>query len=469
MSESDVVNASPTKSFFVRMLTRDIALSDAILDLIDNSLDGALRLSAGRNPEYDKYIIKITLNSDRFQIEDNCGGIPRDIAINYAFKMGRDPDDERDSDTETIGSYGIGMKRAIFKMGKSAVVKTMHDKDSYQIPIAETWLNEQDWTKLPLEKISSLGFVGTVIEVEKLYDGVSKHFRSESFKNELISSIGHHFTSFIEKGLVVKVNDIKVEPSFIRILMSNSNKGPAPYFYKKTIDDVEVTITVGLNASDGISSDDEGGDDTNPFTEPRTLVSSGWTIFCNDRAIIVGDKTRLTGWGDGLPLFHAQFSIITGIVDFRSTNVDKLPITTTKRDLDTSSDIWLETRNKMKEGLRIWVNYTNKWKNFRRNAQTEYWKEAKPLSIADIAKTVERIKPVKKSPSGESEYNPLKTGEIPQPPSDKPSIKRIVFTKSVEEIKFISEELFDSPEEPPSQVGERCFDKVYKDLKSKRN
>ena len=26
----------------------------------------------------------------------NCGGIPRDVAINYAFKMGREPDDDRE-------------------------------------------------------------------------------------------------------------------------------------------------------------------------------------------------------------------------------------------------------------------------------------------------------------------------------------------------------------------------------------
>ena len=35
--------ASPTKQFFVNMLTRDIELQDAILDLLDNCVDGILR------------------------------------------------------------------------------------------------------------------------------------------------------------------------------------------------------------------------------------------------------------------------------------------------------------------------------------------------------------------------------------------------------------------------------------------
>lgn len=35
------VNANPTKEFFISMLTRDIDIRAAILELIDNSIDGA--------------------------------------------------------------------------------------------------------------------------------------------------------------------------------------------------------------------------------------------------------------------------------------------------------------------------------------------------------------------------------------------------------------------------------------------
>ena len=37
------VNAAPVKSFFVSMLTRDIKLEEAILDLLDNCVDGIIR------------------------------------------------------------------------------------------------------------------------------------------------------------------------------------------------------------------------------------------------------------------------------------------------------------------------------------------------------------------------------------------------------------------------------------------
>jgi hypothetical protein len=42
--------------------------------------------------------------------------------------------------------------------------------------------------------------------------------------------------------------------------------------------------------------------------------------------VIVGDKTRVPGWGYGIPLYHPQFSVITGIIEFRSTQADKLPV-----------------------------------------------------------------------------------------------------------------------------------------------
>ena len=88
--------ALPTKRFFVSMLTRDIDLTDAILDLVDNCLDGALRSAGSAAVEYSKHSIEIEVSAAMFKISDDCGGIPRIIAKNYAFKMGRELADERD-------------------------------------------------------------------------------------------------------------------------------------------------------------------------------------------------------------------------------------------------------------------------------------------------------------------------------------------------------------------------------------
>ena len=48
MIQKTVARAFPAKHFFVEMLTRDIELQDAILDLLDNCVDGAMRQNKGR-------------------------------------------------------------------------------------------------------------------------------------------------------------------------------------------------------------------------------------------------------------------------------------------------------------------------------------------------------------------------------------------------------------------------------------
>ena len=75
-----IEKGSPTKEFFVEMLTRDIELNDAILDLLDNCLDGVVRSCPERkkledDQYYRSYCAEINISKDSFTIRDNCGGI----------------------------------------------------------------------------------------------------------------------------------------------------------------------------------------------------------------------------------------------------------------------------------------------------------------------------------------------------------------------------------------------------------
>jgi hypothetical protein len=408
------------------------------------------------------------MNESTFVIEDDCGGIPRDVAVNYAFKMGREADDTRDAEDETIGMYGVGMKRAIFKMGETASVQTLHGDDCFEVSISPDWLKEKDWKPLPIRDLGTkegLAAPGTRITVTNLYQGVRRLFVSEAFINELKKSISEHFTMFLQRGLQVLVNDKAVAPVRVEVLVSDDASGPAPYVYQTLIEDVKVSITVGLNTGRGLPTDD---DESSDFERDRSSAASGWTVFCNDRAVIVGDKSRLTGWGDKLPLYHYQFSIITGIVEFRSHNAARLPVTTTKRALDASSDIWLQALVKMKEGMRLWVNYTNVWKSHpdNRALQSESWKSAKALSIRSVIETVSK-RPGAKVSGEVVEFNPVKQGVMPVPPAKSPTSRRIVFSKPIEEIRKVSKCLFDIEDEQPGVIGEKCFEIVSKQCDSK--
>lgn len=465
---TDHAEASPTKKFFVSMLTRDISLADAILDLVDNCLDGALRLANGGDVDYAQHWVKIQLSEELFSIEDNCGGIPREVAKNYAFKMGRAPDDDRDSESETIGMYGVGMKRAIFKMGRDALVRTRHGDDTFEVPISSEWLDDPGWAPLPIneptESNEVLDAPGTTIQVRELYGGVSRHYRNEAFENEVRAAIAEHFTMFLQRGLTVELNGVGVEPVHVEVLVSNRLDGPAPYIFQKTIDGVLVSITVGLNTSRPASSDDE----ESGFDEKRSSRTAGWTVLCNDRAVIVGDKSRLTGWGDGIPMYHDQFIVITGIIEFRATDAEKLPVTTTKRALDTSSNVWLESLVKMKEGMRVWITYTNQWKNHPRADQTEHWKDSRPLSLEQAVETVGKRAATKRS-GDRIEFNPKKAKVLPEPPGKKPSSRRIVFSRPIEEVRLVSRMFFDTDDEKPGAVGEKCFEVILAKAKKQES
>ncbi|MFQ3245596.1 MAG: hypothetical protein ACI9SP_002244 [Arenicella sp.] len=122
--DTQEANFTPTKRFFVDMLTRDIGLEDAILDLLDNCLDGVAR-SMKKNPDdidYTGFKAEITFDGKSFKISDNCGGIPTD-SIGYAFRMGK-PKDVPSEELATVGVYGIGMKRSIFKIGNHCTIET---------------------------------------------------------------------------------------------------------------------------------------------------------------------------------------------------------------------------------------------------------------------------------------------------------------------------------------------------------
>lgn len=459
---TDTAAALPTKKFFVDMLTKDISLDDAILDLVDNCLDGALRSSNGDTPDYGEYKVEIEFDADHFLIRDNCGGISRDIAKNYAFKMGRDTGDDRDNDRETVGMYGVGMKRAIFKMGRDTVVKTRYDEDCFEVPISSAWLELIEWKPLPINDVTGdqrLTYAGTEIRVDTLNEGVSRHFSNEFFEKKLCEAIAEHFTMFLQSGLKVNVNGKAIIPVKVEVLVSRNESAPSPYVYRNVINGVEVLITVGMNTSNWNPSADE-------FTEDAPPITSGWTILCNDRAVIVGDISRMTGWGDGMPIYHPQFSILTGIIEFKSNEAENLPITTTKRGLDTSSDVWLQTYPEMKKAMRVWLTYTNHWKNHAKEVRSEHWKDAKPQPVrVAVEQVLLRTGQGRETKKGAEIYNPLKAKVIPIPKDKILSGRRISFIKPKEEIKELSEALFGNDAESPARVGQVCFEQVLTNVR----
>ena len=151
---SEVVDASPTKQFFIEMITRDIDLQSCVLDLIDNCLDGATRTVAARKKtlgkvvaveKYDGFVVQLTVNKTQFVIKDNCGGISIKAAKEVAFHLGKPAYADKEN-SAVIGAYGIGMKRAVFKLGKNIDIDSSTVDEGFTIKIdVPAWEKEAGW------------------------------------------------------------------------------------------------------------------------------------------------------------------------------------------------------------------------------------------------------------------------------------------------------------------------------------
>ncbi len=456
--------ASPAKRFFVEMLTRDIELADAILDLLDNCIDGALR-SGAKDPKlpYKGFHAHIVLKPKSFSIRDNCGGIPRELAEEHAFRFGR-KDRGRDQELATVGVYGIGMKRAIFKLGTNCVIESRHGSDRFSVTIDKAWIDDDDKWELELtDAAPSMKTVGTAIVIDELLPSVGIAFTQDKggFVDEFHQVVQRHYSYVIEKGFEIKVNGKAVAPSSLQTLLDPNSftqkNGIAPYVYEAEHDGVSVNLMIGLYEK--LPTDQEQEDSEKGV---RNKDSAGWTIVCNDRVVVAADKSRLTGWGEAtVPAYHSQFIALAGVVIFKCNDAIKLPVTTTKRGIDQNSELFGHVKDIMREALKHFTSFTNKWKS-QTMERDEIQVAAKAVDIRSAAHSIpdDKWKAVKKGIQGRR-FVPT----LPEPVQENKT-RRIQFTKPIEEIAAIGAYLLEDSKAKPADVGIASFDWVLKKAQS---
>ena len=390
--------ASPTKAFFVRMITRDISLEDCILDLIDNSVDGAWQIQGARpmslsdKTKLSKFEIKIELNAVQFRIIDNCGGITLDQAAEYAFTFGR-----RDSDPHekySIGVYGIGMKRAVFKMGTEIKIRSTYPKkgktESFCVPIdVTTWLSKDEISSwdFDIDTDKPLPTPGVEILVRQLTEETATSFGDPSFVQRLRRTISRDYALHLHRGLVIRVNGVEIDGWAIE-LRSNRNIVPmrlARRLVVKTKQQGKIrteNVSVEIIAGMAVSPPEANEPNESDVKESR----SGWYVVCNGRVVLAADKSAVAGWGtDGWPKWHPQYDGFLGLVIFASENAKLLPLTTTKRSVDSSSAVYRTIMPYMREASKDWISYTNVRKQALDDAK-KIESKAKSLSMYEVAK-----------------------------------------------------------------------------------
>ena len=368
------INAMPTKAFFVDMLVKDIPLDRAVLDLVDNCIDGATRLHPNDDPNFTGLQIVLRLSDEQFEITDNCGGFDVETASEYAFRFGR-PKNAISTDF-SIGQFGVGMKRALFKFGRYFEVHstTRNQRWSMRVDVDE-WVNDErrwvfDFAEIIEDQDFSEEECGTRILVRRLRQEVASHFSAAYFKRKLAQTIRSHQRRFLARGLAIDFEGSHLTNTDLRIF-SGGQFSPVVEEYSLDEDtDAPVLVRIIAGASGSSPS------------------AAGWYIICNGRVILSADRSEATGWNsvaeqkDGIPKFHNQYARFRGVTFFDCRASRKLPWNTTKTGLDESSVTWQITYQKMLDHTRTVITFLNEL-----DGEIEVYGKTAPLLLALVDET----------------------------------------------------------------------------------
>lgn len=453
-----VVDARPTKRFFVRMLVRDIELVPAIVDLIDNSVDGAKRLAgadavgaatSGDEPNHQEDFdlserrIDLTLDGDRFVIDDNCGGIEVEDAVEYAFRFGRLPGAET-FDGE-VGQFGVGMKRALFKLGETFTITSVAPASSFVLDMdVSAWLeDEDDWT-LPLSEASTDAenqpeSLGTTIEVSNLLPSVRSEFAEEYFLQRLRAQIEFRHQPAITAGLEIRLNGHRLRSRPLALLSAD---GLSPRVIDKEMafdgESVRMRLFSGFVE---LQDEDADTDDPDKFSGGSL---AGWYLVCNGRMLLFADRTRLTGWGVEIADYHPQYRRFRGYVYLTGPSA-AMPWNTAKTTVDEDSTVWRTVRAEIVDALREARTVMNRIKTEVQEQTTserpvsEKLGQATQVSLSELPASEEMVVP-------------------PRPRRQPPTTKGVTYKVPMEAFKEVAGSLGVSS---AADVGRETFDYYY--------
>ena len=350
-------DAFPRKRFFLEMFTRDISVEDCILDLIDNSIDALIRTrnvdveqlllahGAPAAPD-DLPLVQLQVTDQRLRLTDRCGGIPEEIVAHDLFSFGH-------SDRYkpgVLGAYGIGMKRALFKLGEHFELRSRTRDGGFTVA-----LDVADWARNdrlrhhwqvpvgPGRSARSLRDAGTDISISRLRSDVKQRLRDPMTLTRLQRNVAQAYTLFLERAVRIEVNESPVHPDPLPLGESLEVR---PGIERYTDGGVDVILMASLATRDAQGN--------------WSAAKAGWYVFCNGRLVVPADKSDLTGWGSVLPQWHSKYMGFLGVAFFSAPNPLDLPWTTTKRGLNWESPVYQEAKNRMVALSRPVLNFLNR-------------------------------------------------------------------------------------------------------------
>jgi hypothetical protein len=457
------IDAGAEKRFFIEMLTKDIELLPAIVDLVDNSVDGA----RGLHPDGDlsSQWVKIEFADGTFTISDNSGGISVDIARHYAFRFGRSKDFT--GVKRSVGQFGVGMKRAIFKIGRVFTVQSSYPGETatghgsrFSLSVnVEDWAVQKEWTfqfgnveenvTLEADEVP-----GTVISVTRLHLSVQDDLNDPTIMQALRTELRVRHQESIQSGLKLFLNSdtpltasrpslqasAVVKPVYKQFSVPASGGGV-----------VEVRLYAGTVApptrEKDLDPEDEGQAEN--FQDPG---DAGWYLFCNDRLLLVADRTPITGWGNPAAAYHPQYRSFRGFVYLSSDDAGLLPWNTTKTAVDRDSLVFRAVQSEMKTTLVAVQAVINRAKQVRARVEEE---DPKPEILVALDETLDQ--PISSLTVSAQMVAPASPPPKPRA-APTPKVQRIQYVVDPDKYKEVAEALGANS---GSEVGRLTFEYFY--------
>jgi len=372
MTDSINVATGFDEKLLMELFTTDISVEECIFDLIDNSIDAARKEIQAGSYEKDDYGLPLSYKGHKIELDvstslitilDNCHGISRSEFENSTFIIG-----ERSAIDYSIGFYGIGLKRALLKLGNKYDIVSDDGSDNISFQADRKTLSQSKTTAIASVNSSS-GTHSFKIEISDLDKEIKDIISDKQWMYALREKIVRRYGIILQKGLALKF-DGKLLKGFVPKLRK---KGPVPAFEDNldSVAGVDIHIQTGMHSKYRMRHE-------NGFSQAannKLTDDFGWYVVCNDRIMIVGDKSKDIGLTSN---WHTEYNGFIGWVFFVAKDASDLPWNTKKTQIVMEAPSFMKVKGLLQD-------YTDEWKKKNKLARPKKPKAAKAAKAPSIS------------------------------------------------------------------------------------
>lgn len=295
----ETIDITPDKSIYHKIGEANYSISDAIAELVDNSIDAA-------NDGGVEISIILDKKEEKITIEDNGKGMSKEIASKSLILA-------HSKKHEALGEFGLGLKSACTSLGTIFTISSTPENSEERYTLEynkEKFLQSSDWQHFPL-KISKAprNEHGTKIEISnlkiKLYDALVTRLKDDLAKR---------YGPYIEHNNVV-----------IRVGLKRETAKPCLPVESKLIDGSKKEFSFTLSKGSIITG-------WYGLLEIGSQKQSGFNMFRRGRLIRASEKLGYN--------YHPTLMSIVGEI-----NMDSVPVTHNKREFIVESGEFKEFIN----------------------------------------------------------------------------------------------------------------------------